>query len=68
MDFKLKADFIELDNLLKNLDLAKSGAEAREIILSGLVKVNGEVETRIRKKIRLSDSVEYKEQKIIVVV
>ena len=59
MDFKLKTEFIELDNLLKVTELAASAAQARQYILAGSLKVNGEVETRIRRKLRAGDSVEF---------
>jgi ribosome-associated protein len=67
LEFKLKSEFIELDNLLKALGLVASGAEARESILACSVKVNGETETRIRRKLRAGDSVEFKEHRISVV-
>jgi ribosome-associated protein len=63
-DFKLKFEFIELDNLLKVLELAASGSEAKQIIQSGEVKVNGQVENRIRCKLRSGDSVEFRQQLI----
>jgi ribosome-associated protein len=58
MEFKLKSDFIELDNLLKALDLVASGAVARQAIQAGVVKVNGLVESRIRRKLRSGDFIE----------
>ena len=67
MEFKLKLEFIELDNLLKVLELVASGAAARQIIQSGEVKVNGQVESRIRRKLRLGDSVEFRQQQISIV-
>jgi len=67
MEFKLKSDFIELDNLLKTLDLVSSGAEAKVKVLEGLVKVNGEVELRIRRKLRAGDSVEFNTSLIKVI-
>lgn len=67
MDFKLKLNFIELDNLLKAMNLAASGAQVREFILAGSIKVNGQVETRVRRKLRLGDSVEFKEYQINIV-
>lgn len=67
MDFQLKREFIELDNLLKAMDFAASGAQARQFILSGAVKVNGQVETRVRRKLRLGDSAEFGEHRINVV-
>jgi len=67
MIFQLKSEFIELDNLLKVVELVPSGAEAKRCILSGLVKINGQVETRIRKKLRLGDSVEFSEYQISII-
>ena len=64
MEFKLNSDFIELDNMLKALKLVVSGAEARQQIQEGSVKVNGLVESRIRRKLRSGDSVEFGGQKI----
>ena len=67
MEFKLKLEFIELDNLLKAMDLAASGTEARQYILAGSIKINGQVETRIRRKLRLGDSVEFGKHQISIV-
>lgn len=67
MEFKLKGEFIELDNLLKALELVASAAEARQCIQSGSVKVNGQVETRVRRKLRAGDSVEFNMQQINIV-
>ena len=67
MDFKLKTEFIELDNLLKALNLVASGAEARQCIQSGSIKVNGQAETRIRRKLRAGDSVEFGPRQISIV-
>ena len=67
MDFKLKTEFIELDNLLKVLEFSASGADAKQSILSGQVKVNNQVESRIRRKLRLGDCVEFGQQQIKIV-
>ena len=64
MDFQLKADFIELDNLLKTTDLVASGAEAKQYILAGAVKINGAAEMRIRRKLRAGDLVEFGKKQI----
>lgn len=66
MEFKLKTEFIELDNLLKVMGLASSGADAKSLILEGAVKVDGVVETRIRRKLYTSDNVEIGENKIFI--
>ncbi len=67
MDFKLKSEFIELDNLLKALELVASGADARQYILSGAIKINGEVERRIRRKLRARDAVEFGKYQINII-
>lgn len=66
--FKLKdgQEFIELNNLLKRLDLVASGGEAKHIIKSGVVKVNGEFETRVRNKIFPGFKVEFNGETIEV--
>lgn len=53
----IKTDFIKLDSLLKFAGACETGGEAKEIILSGLVKVNGEVCFMRGKKIRNGDKV-----------
>ncbi len=67
MDFQLKTEFIELDNMLKALQLVASGAEARLCIQSGSIKVNGQVEPRIRRKLRAGDFVEFGQQRISII-
>jgi ribosome-associated protein len=67
VEFQLKTEIIELDNLLKAASLAASGAEARQHILAGSVKINGQVETRIRRKLRSGDSVEFGKHQINIV-
>ncbi len=55
----LKFEYVELFKLLKIQGLADSGAEAKQMIDEGLVKVNGEIETQRRKKLRAGDTVEF---------
>jgi ribosome-associated protein len=50
--------FIELCALLKREDMAASGGEAKLLISQGLVRVNGETETRKRRKIAAGDVVD----------
>ncbi|MDD5281861.1 MAG: RNA-binding S4 domain-containing protein [Candidatus Omnitrophica bacterium] len=68
MEFKLKSEFVELDNMLKILELVESGAQAKQQIQAGLARVNGEVESRVRRKLRQGDCVEFSGKKIDVVV
>ncbi len=67
MDFQLKTEFIELDNLLKALQLVASGTEARQCIQSDLIKVNGQVEHRVRRKLRVGDIMEFGQQRVSIV-
>lgn len=67
MDFKLKTEFIELDNLFKALNFVASGAEAKRYIQSNPIKVNGQDETRIRRKLRAGDSVEFGKYQINII-
>lgn len=50
---------VELYKLLKFESLVSSGGEAKYVISLGLVRVNGEVETRKRKKIVSEDLIEF---------
>jgi ribosome-associated protein len=53
--------------MLKVLELVASGAEAKQQIQAGLVKVNGEVESRVRRKLHSGDCVEFGGKKIEVI-
>jgi ribosome-associated protein len=59
---------IELYKVLKIENMVVSGGEAKHAISEGLVLVNGEVETRKRKKLFSGDIVEFGETKIRVQV
>ena len=48
---KISTEFIKLDQFLKWLAVVDSGAQAKQVILDGKVKVNDEVETRRGRKI-----------------
>ncbi len=49
---------IELNAFIKSKCLAATGGRAKLLIRSGVVKVNGEVDTRNRKKLLEGDKVE----------
>lgn len=55
---------VELYKILKFEGMVSSGGEAKSAIEKGLVLVNGEVETRKRKKIVSGDIIEFGEEKI----
>jgi ribosome-associated protein len=56
-------DYIELNAFVKVKGFAPTGGQAKLLIRSGAIKVNGEVETRNGKKLISTDIVEYKNTK-----
>lgn len=60
------APFIKLDQFLKWQALVDTGGQAKLVIQDGLVRVNGEVETRRGRKLREGDRVELEgEQRLV---
>ena len=66
-DFQLQGEFIELNVLLKLLTLAPSGGGAKALIAAGEVAVDGQVETRIRRKLRPGQTVSVADDEIRIV-
>jgi ribosome-associated protein len=64
---ELETEFVELYKILKFEGLADSGGNAKQAIAEGLVSVNGEVETRKRKKIRAGDQIDFIDHHIDVI-
>jgi len=62
----LRDEFIKLGQALKLAGLVDSGIEAKEVIQDGLVKVNGEVDTRRGKKLYEGDIFEFEGTKVCV--
>jgi ribosome-associated protein len=58
IEIAIDSEFIKLDQFLKLVDIASTGGHAKFLIQEGLVKVNGEIETRRGKKLRSNDIVE----------
>lgn len=63
-EITIDSEYIKLDQFLKLVDEASTGGHAKFLIQEGLVKVNGEVETRRGKKLRSNDVVEVEGNKI----
>lgn len=66
MNIKIDTEFIKLDSLLKLSGVCQTGGMAKNLIQDGLVKLNGEIETRRGKKIHKGDIVEFEDIKIEV--
>ena len=58
--------FIELNTFLKLKNLASTGGQAKVLIRSGEILVNGEVEMRNRRKLLVGDEVKYKGKMYVV--
>ena len=63
-DVILSKPAVELYKILKFEGLISSGGEAKAAIDAGLVKVNGEVETRKRRQINAGDIIEIGGEKL----
>jgi ribosome-associated protein len=63
----IREETIRLGQLLKLAGIAYSGAEARELVQDGVVRVNGEVETRRGRQLRHGDVVEAGGERVRVI-
>lgn len=63
----ITTEYIELDKLLKRENLTTSGGEARYLISQGMVKVNGALETRKRRKLYAGDVAFFNGVEVLVV-
>lgn len=63
---KITTEYIKLDSLLKLAAVTETGGMAKEIILAGEVKVNGEVCLMRGKKLRTGDVVELDGVRLVV--
>jgi ribosome-associated protein len=63
---RIQTEPIELSRLLKLAGATESGGEAKQIINERLVSVNGEIETRKGRKLRVGDRVAYGSETFVV--
>ena len=63
----IREETIRLGQLLKLAGIAESGGEARELVQDGIVRVNGEVETRRGRQLREGDVVEAGGERVRVI-
>jgi len=62
----IRDEFIKLGQAMKLADLVSDGVEAKYVISDGLVKVNGEVDTRRGRKLYVGDMISYNGQDVQV--
>jgi len=58
-DITINSEPVELYKILKFQGLASSGGEAKQLVASGKVRVNGQLETRKRKQMCAGDTLEF---------
>ena len=61
---KLRDDHIKLGQALKAAGLVESGVMAKEVIVAGQVRVNGETDTRRGRKLYAGDIVTFNGEEI----
>ena len=66
IDVEIPKEPVELYKILKFDGMVPSGGEAKLVISRGLVMVNGEIETRKRKKIVAGDLIEFSGEQLRV--
>ncbi len=68
IDVVITREPVELFKVLKFEGLVGSGGEAKLVIDNGLVQLNGEVETRKRKKVVSGDVIEFNQTRMTLVL
>lgn len=66
IEFAVRGDYIQLDQLLKATGLCASGGEAHAAITDAAVYVDGDLETRKRAKLRPGQTVAFAGHEIIL--
>ena len=67
VEFELEGEYVELNQLLKLAGLCDSGGAGKQIVASGAVSVDGNVELRKTAKIRAGQVVRLDDVEIRVV-
>ena len=65
-EITIRDEFIKLGQAMKLADMVSGGGEAKEVILSGEVKVNGETELRRGRKLRPGDVFSYNNEEAVI--
>ena len=66
MNVKIKDEFIKLCQAMKLAGMIESGADAKYVIQSGKVLVNGQVETQRGKKLHPGDKIEFEGKTVVI--
>ena len=68
MTEQTEQEFIKLDQFLKLAQVVRTGGEAKQLIQSGFVEVNGEPETRRGRKLYHGDVVVVEADEMVVLI
>lgn len=68
IEFKIREgeEFIQLIQLLKATNIVYNGSEAQNVVTEGMVRRNGEIETRKRAKIKSGEIITFDKYEIHV--
>ncbi|MFO1320836.1 MAG: RNA-binding S4 domain-containing protein [Burkholderiales bacterium] len=66
IDFAIRGEYIQLDQLLKATGLLPSGGAAHAAVAAGEVTVDGQAETRKRAKLRPGQRVRFGNDEIVL--
>jgi len=64
--FKIKGEYIQLNQLIKAMGWCENGAQANTLIDEGLVMVNGIVEHRKRNKLIIGSLIEFNKHQVTI--
>jgi len=67
INFAVRGEYIQLDQLLKATGLCESGGAAHAAIAEGRVKVDAAVDTRKRAKMRPGQTVSFAGETVVLV-
>lgn len=67
IEFHLDGEYVELCNLLKLVGVAGSGGQGKAMVADGMVRVDGQPESRKTAKIRAGQVVECLDRRIRVI-
>ena len=67
INFAVRGEYIQLDQLLKATGLCESGGAAHAAIAEGRVKVDAAVDTRKRAKMRPGQTVTFAGESVVLV-
>ncbi len=67
IEFAVRGDYIQLDQLLKATGMVDSGGAAHAAVEEGRVRVDGALESRKRAKLRPGQRVRFGDEEIVLV-